>query len=1552
MAKNKKTLLIVGIAVLAVLLAVLLAFCGLMGREDASTPGGDMTYTVQVKNASDAPMEGIGVYIYEDDTLTDLVWFDKTDAQGQVSFTAAASDKYVAALGNIPTGYAAEAYYPLTGELTEIVLSAGVMSEEDMKNLTYALGDLMMDFTITDTEGKEYTLSELLKTKKAVVLNFWYTTCEPCKAEFPYLQEAYEKYKDLIEVLAMNPVDTDEAAVAAFKAEMGLTFPVAVVDELWAQIMKLTAYPTTVVIDRFGNITLIHKGSIDSADTFEQIFAYFTSDDYVQKNIESIDEIVTKQEGTEDNPMQTGGGQDLEVTVGAGETYYLELYKITGKVYLTVKGTDFILGYNGKEYTPSNGSVTITITSEGPSTAVKLYITNTGDKEQTYYLYLSSPKGSYANPYSLSLGKFSINTESGNEQGVYGLYTAEKSGTLTVRCLRSSVSRYGFFLYNLRSYAMRNADEDAKVDEDGYITVSVQVKKGDTIQFNVAVARDDSNYIAAGSFEFELILTEGDGEEKGKVELPKTTYTVTVTDQNGKAVSGVTVNLKGEFTYVPAEDASDQETSGTTTEEVNSKDYEIKVDTNLVTDDKGVATSEQVTGPYTATVVVPDGYKLEKTQYELTAEKPSVTVKLQKIKYYNYTVTVVDPAGTPVSGATVMIGSVYGTTNSKGVYTQNLAEDTYTVAVVGGVPADLEVLESAYSFPTGATKLTIKLGYALGTRNNPVRVDAGYDYITTRTLDAGETRYYSVSDVAGTALIVNDADAKVTLGDTVYTADADGVVTVSIPAGTSPALIGVTNSGTAAESYTLQVGYSWGTEHNPVTISEKYDITTRILAKDEQVYYSISGVGGTTLTIEDADAVVTFNGTDYAAVDGVVTVPIPENTETALLTFTNTGTDTQNFNVKLTYPLGHEKNPIVRDSFLSGDTGTAAAGATVCYSLDDVAGTTLTVTGADFAVWNGTEYPAAAGVVTIETGDTASGILAVGNSGTGDKDYTIDYGFAAGTRQNPEKIKDITVNTDRKLSVGDEVGYYYYWQATASGSYTISLIYNKLPARVASTDEGIDVTVSRVGSTEVSRMSESAEKNSAEVQVWEGDIVLIHLEMTTATANKTIRFKQTAVTLGDGPEDTGSSGTVDPTTVYIEANDDHATAEPNEYIEPENVLPEGMLAYTVTVTDYTGKAISGAVVQIKNGSTTVSTGMTDYKGKYTANLEEGNYTVALAFSASGYHYEESTAVLNANAADLTVKVTTALPGSGIDHTNGFTYYPVKLGGTYLTLQADAIKYYAFTPTEQGTYRIEASDSNAVLTYWASVLFPNNATDSTLDHTGNGFSLSIKESNIDPNNPATYLIGITGVTDSILEITRIGDAQFDFTDLPYTTPEYKATVALKEQDFSSQLAAGKKLTFVDLTASTNSVKPVLGSDGYYHLGSANGPILYVQLTYDKSSSTDGVTPPYIHLYDMVGGVGETGTALRYANYDNYYVDGTYIKEDYTTCMLEYGSYAAKNDYGVYPLTYDLMYMIQNGGEYQGWYDLDHPSYVFLDADGNPDTSINLAIAWMFAVCYFK
>ena len=178
----------------------------------AQTP---VVYTVELCSDSGYPLEGIGVYVYTDTTKQELVWFARTDAEGKITFRDVTCEGYIAVLDGVSTDYIVEEHYLLTGEHTLITVEAQMQSGVDLSAVTRNLGDVMFDFTITDTDGKDYTLSELLKEKDAVVLNFWYINCGPCRQEFPYLQEAYEAYSDRIELLAMNPVDgTDERGSA------------------------------------------------------------------------------------------------------------------------------------------------------------------------------------------------------------------------------------------------------------------------------------------------------------------------------------------------------------------------------------------------------------------------------------------------------------------------------------------------------------------------------------------------------------------------------------------------------------------------------------------------------------------------------------------------------------------------------------------------------------------------------------------------------------------------------------------------------------------------------------------------------------------------------------------------------------------------------------------------------------------------------------------------------------------------------------------------------------------------------------------------------------------------------------------------------------------------------------------------------------------------------------------------------------------------------------------------------------------------------------------
>ena len=173
-----KKWLVIGIAVACALL--ILAACLFLIPGGKKPTGGNVTpgdtVPVTVENRAGTPLKNVQVYIYGDTALTDLVNFAKTDADGKMSFVSEQSAHY-AVLKGVAPGYKLEAYYPLDGANTTIVLDALAPTADGKlpSGVKFSVGDPMVDFTVTDVDGNTYTASEVLKEKKALVLNFWYT---------------------------------------------------------------------------------------------------------------------------------------------------------------------------------------------------------------------------------------------------------------------------------------------------------------------------------------------------------------------------------------------------------------------------------------------------------------------------------------------------------------------------------------------------------------------------------------------------------------------------------------------------------------------------------------------------------------------------------------------------------------------------------------------------------------------------------------------------------------------------------------------------------------------------------------------------------------------------------------------------------------------------------------------------------------------------------------------------------------------------------------------------------------------------------------------------------------------------------------------------------------------------------------------------------------------------------------------------------------------------------------------------------------------------------
>ena len=259
-----------------------------------------ITYTVRVANRGGTAIQKCSVEVFTDSSKSVQVYKGIADKNGEVTFTAPESDGYVAVVSKVPDGYHVEQQYQLRGENTDIVLLPGVMDDAFIESMIgrdepvekhLELGEAMPDFEITLPDRSVISLSELLKEKKAVVLNFWFMNCPPCKDEFPFIQEGYEQLSDDIAVLALNPVDSTDAEITQFQTQNGYTFSMSKCDPYWQNLLKLQYFPTTLVIDRYGNICLVHGGGIVNTQEFLNMVKYFIQDDYEQQFFKSVGQI-------------------------------------------------------------------------------------------------------------------------------------------------------------------------------------------------------------------------------------------------------------------------------------------------------------------------------------------------------------------------------------------------------------------------------------------------------------------------------------------------------------------------------------------------------------------------------------------------------------------------------------------------------------------------------------------------------------------------------------------------------------------------------------------------------------------------------------------------------------------------------------------------------------------------------------------------------------------------------------------------------------------------------------------------------------------------------------------------------------------------------------------------------------------------------------------------------------------------------------------------------------------------------------------------------------
>lgn len=120
------------------------------------------------------------------------------------------------------------------------------------------VGSTYTDFTMSDPDGKQLSISQFVKNNKYTLVDFWASWCGPCCAEMPNVVKAYEKFHSKgLEIIGVS-LDNDKAAWQAGLNRLKMSWPQMSDLKGWeceaASLYGIQAIPSNILIDQSGKI--------------------------------------------------------------------------------------------------------------------------------------------------------------------------------------------------------------------------------------------------------------------------------------------------------------------------------------------------------------------------------------------------------------------------------------------------------------------------------------------------------------------------------------------------------------------------------------------------------------------------------------------------------------------------------------------------------------------------------------------------------------------------------------------------------------------------------------------------------------------------------------------------------------------------------------------------------------------------------------------------------------------------------------------------------------------------------------------------------------------------------------------------------------------------------------------------------------------------------------------------------------------------------------------------------------------------------------------------
>ena len=159
----------------------------------------------------------------------------------------------------------------LLNRLVIVVMVAGIIFGPGRLYAAPRSGQAAPNFKISTTSGQQVSLDNY--RGRVLVLDFFATWCQPCRASIPHLVEMNRKYgAQGLYVLGMSADEDGERAVKAFADQNHITYPVALAGESTLIDFGVRSVPVMFVIDKKGRVAEVFRGFTDEvARSTEQL---------------------------------------------------------------------------------------------------------------------------------------------------------------------------------------------------------------------------------------------------------------------------------------------------------------------------------------------------------------------------------------------------------------------------------------------------------------------------------------------------------------------------------------------------------------------------------------------------------------------------------------------------------------------------------------------------------------------------------------------------------------------------------------------------------------------------------------------------------------------------------------------------------------------------------------------------------------------------------------------------------------------------------------------------------------------------------------------------------------------------------------------------------------------------------------------------------------------------------------------------------------------------------------------------------------------------------